>query len=198
MAANRPGLIDETLKREGNEKWNPRYGYGFNLGKGRANLKGDAEWAPAAPSTKDDTISLYKLHGSLHFNVAKETVTLKRRPYTKQFGTLRFTIIPPESNKRYDEGVFKRTWNQASQSLHRARHLVVIGYSFPPTDSHSNALFRISIQRGGLKTLAIVNPDKAARFRTREVLKRGLSAKTRVVIFDKLSEFVAAPRSVWD
>ena len=51
-------------------------------------------------------------------------------------------IIPPESNKRYDEGVFKRIWKQAGQALHRAETVVVIGYSFPPTDSHANALFR--------------------------------------------------------
>jgi hypothetical protein len=196
-------LVDETLKLRGDNKWNPRYGYGFKLGKGRTNLKGDKEWAPKVPSSKDATINLYKLHGSLHFDVAKEldgaeeNVTLKRRPYTKQRGNLRFTIIPPESNKRYDEGVFKRIWNQASRSLYRTGHLVVIGYSFPPTDSHSNALFRISTPREGLKTLVIVNPDKAARYRTREVLKRGLSAETRVVIFDRLSEFVAADRSLW-
>jgi hypothetical protein len=106
-----------------------------------------------------------------------------------QHGNLRFTIIPPESNKRCYEGVFKRIWNHASQTLHRTKKLVVIGYSFPPTDSHANALFRVSIKREGLETLVIVNPDRAARYRTREVLNRGLSPKTRVIVFDELSEF---------
>ena len=191
-------LIDETLRKHGSGKWNPRYGYGLNLGKGRGNLVGYEHWAPSAPGTKDRTISLYKLHGSLHFLVEGEKVNLKHRPYTKQRGNLQFTIIPPESNKRYDQGVFKRIWYQAGQALHRASHLVVIGYSFPITDSHSNALFRISMKKDNLNSLVLVNPDREARRRAREVLKRGLGPKTRVIVFDKLSEFAAATRTLWD
>jgi hypothetical protein len=191
-------LIDETLKRCGSQKWNPRYGYGFNLGKRGANLKGDQEWRPDKPASKPETITLYKLHGSLHFVVGGSKVKLKNRPYTKQHGNLRFTIIPPESNKRYDEGVFKNLWKQAGQALHGAQTLVIIGYSFPITDSHSNALFRISVKRLGLKSLVIVNPDREARRRTREVLKRGISDKTRVLVFDKFAEFVSTKRELWD
>jgi SIR2-like domain len=190
-------LIDETLRKHGAGKWDPRYGYGLNLGKGRSNLVGYKEWAPSTPGTKDGTISLYKLHGSLHFLVEGEKVKLKHRPYTKQFGNLRFTIIPPESVKRYDQGVFKRIWKQAGQALHRARHLVVIGYSFPITDSHSNALFRISMRADNLESLVLVNPDREARRRAREVLKRGLGSKTRVIVFDKL-RFTAADRALWE
>jgi hypothetical protein len=193
-------LIDETLRKYGNKKWNPRYGYALTLGKrGRgSNLKGDDEWSPDKPATKNKTIRLYKLHGSLHFDVDDDKIKLKHRPYTKQHGNLRFTIIPPESNKRYDQGVFKRIWKQAGQALHRTKSLVVIGYSFPLTDSHANALFRISTKREELKSLVIVNPDRDARRRTRELLKRGLSPATRVLAFDKLSEFAVADRKLWD
>jgi hypothetical protein len=193
-------LIDETLRRRGDKKWNPRYGYALTLGRrGKgSNLRGDDVWSPDRPSPKNRTIKLYKLHGSLHFDVAGEKIKLKHRPYTKQRGDLRFTIIPPESNKRYDEGVFKRLWKQARQALHRTESLVVIGYSFPLTDSHANALFRISTKHEGLKSLVIVNPDRDARRRTREVLKRGLSSATRVLVFDKLSEFAVADRALWD
>jgi hypothetical protein len=193
-------LIDETLRRQGSKKWNPRYGYALTLGKrGRGSiLQGDSVWSPKIPATKNKTIMLYKMHGSLHFDVTDEKIKLKHRPYTKQHGNLRFTIIPPESNKRYHEGVFKRIWKQAGQALHRTECLVVIGYSFPLTDSHANALFRISTKREGLKSLVIVNPDRDARRRTREVLKRGLSSATRVLVFDKLSEFALANRSLWD
>ena len=193
-------LIDETLRRQGNKKWNSRYGYALTLGKrGKgSNLQGDDVWSPVTPATKNKSIMLYKLHGSLHFDVTGEKIKLKHRPYTKQHGNLRFTIIPPESNKRYDQGVFKLIWKQAGQALHRTESLVVIGYSFPLTDSHANALFRISTKREGLKSLVIVNPDRDARRRTREVLKRGLSTETRVLVFDKLSEFAVADRKLWD
>jgi hypothetical protein len=191
-------LIDETLRRDGAGLWNPRYGYGFNLGRRGRNLSGDTAWEPTTKASKANTISLYKLHGSLHFDITEEKVKLKRRPYTKQTGNLQFTIIPPESNKRYDEGVFKRLWYNAGQALHRSRNIVVNGYSFPPNDSHANALFRISIKRENLKSLVIVNPDREARRRTRDILKRGISRETRVLVFDRLSEFVAADRSLWE
>jgi hypothetical protein len=191
-------LIDESLRKYGHDKWNPRYGYGFALGNGGSNLKGDKKWEPPKVATKNGSIKLYKLHGSLHFDIKGVKVTLKERPYTKQQGHLRFTIIPPESNKRYDEGVFKRTWKQAGQALHRADTLVVIGYSFPPTDSHANALFLISVKREGLRFLVLVNPDRDARRRARDVLKRGLGSSTQVLVFDKLSEFAAADRSLWE
>jgi hypothetical protein len=192
-------LIDETLRRQGKGKWNPRYGYGLNLGKGGGNLVGYEEWTPEnPPKERGETISVYKLHGSLHFLVKGEKVHLKERPYTRQHGNMRFSIIPPESNKRYDESIFRRIWKQAGQALHRAEQLVVIGYSFPVTDSHSHALFRISVKNEGLRSLVLVNPDQEARRRAREVLKRGLGPRTRVVIFDKFNEFVAADRSLWE
>jgi hypothetical protein len=194
-------LIDETLKRSKAQIWNARYGYGFNLGRGGANLSGDDYWMPKSPATKLNTVKLYKLHGSLHFNQEKrdqQKVKLKRRPYTTQYGKLRFTIIPPESNKRYEEGIFQGLWYQAGQALHRAATLVVIGYSFPIFDLHANALFRVSAKKQALRSLVIVNPDREARRRARDVLRRGLNNKTRVLVFDKFEEFVAVDRSLWD
>jgi SIR2-like domain len=166
-------LVDETLKSAGSGKWNARYGYGFDLGKGGRNLSVDDYWMPETPANQNSTIKLYKLHGSLHFhNTRGHKIKLKQRPYTRQSGDLQFTIIPPESNKRYDEGIFPRLWYHAGQALHRAKTLVVIGYSFPPTDLHATALFRISTKKEALKTLVLVNPDREARRRARDVLKR--------------------------
>ena len=192
-------LIDHTLKNNGSGKWHPRYGYGFKLGSRGSHLVGDAAWMPDRnPASREHTIRLYKLHGSLHFDIQDDEIKLKERPYTKQRGDLRFSIIPPESNKRYDEGVFQHLWYQAGQALHRARRLVIIGYSFPSADSHSNALFRISLKGESLKSLVIVNPDREARRRTRDVLRRGIDQQTRVLVFDSFGDFAAAPRSLWE
>jgi len=190
--------IDESLKRYGDSKWNSRYGYGFKLGSHGKNLRGDQHWQPNKTASKDESVKVYKLHGSLHFKIAGEKVYLKQRPYTKQAGKPKFTIIPPESNKRYDEGVFANMWRQAGKALHGATSLVIIGYSIPFTDSHANALLRLSIKKEALKSLVIVNPDREARFRTREIVKRGLSQNTRVLVFDTLAEFIAVDRNLWD
>jgi SIR2-like domain len=194
-------MIDETLKGSTGHIWNARYGYGFNLGQRGANLSGDDYWMPESPATKPNTIKHYKLHGSLHFHQKKRDqakVKLKQRPYTTQHGNLRFTIIPPESNKRYEEGIFKRLWYQAGQALHKASTLVVIGYSFPVSDLHATALFRVSTKREALRSLVIVNPDREARRRSRDVLRRGLSNKTKVLVFDTFKEFAAVDRALWD
>ncbi|MBN2562338.1 MAG: N-6 DNA methylase [Phycisphaerae bacterium] len=105
--------------------------------------------------------------------------------------------IPPEWHKAYDAGVFAKLWQDAATAINHARHMVLIGYSLPPTDVHSTALFRTSIKKAGLKALVVVNPDREARHRTRSVLQRGLNESTKILSFDYLEHFVATHRSVW-
>lgn len=193
-------VLDHALRTSGSRKWNARYGYGLPVGAGTHLLEGHDAWQPKEPAPKTSTVHLYKLHGSLHFRVPEKEgspVTLKQRPYTRQAGDLRFTILPPESQKAYDKGIFRELWRAAGVALHRARHVIVIGYSLPPTDLHSTALLRTSVKRRALRSLVIVNPDPLARHRIRSVLQRGLAPETRVLSFDHLREFVAADRSVW-
>lgn len=200
-------MIDDALRRHGAQKWNARYGYGFKLGPRGADLRGDDYWTPQQPSDAASTIHVHKLHGSLHFSFEEPTergrkknrpsVSLKSRPYTKQRGTPRFSIIPPESNKAYDKGLFAGLWRNAAHSLYGARHIVVIGYSFPETDLHSASLFRNSLKRGELKSLIVVNPDPAARRRAREVIQTGFNSTTRVHSFDSIVEFLATKTAVW-
>jgi hypothetical protein len=193
-------VIDYALKKCGSGKWNARYGYGLDLGLGRQNLTGDSHWNPTTPIRKKDTLKLFKLHGSLHFQITgtkKDKVNLKQRPYTRQRGNLKFSIIPPEWNKAYDKGFFAGLWKRAATAIKQAEHIVMIGYSLPETDLHSNALFRTCMVSGKLKSLVVVNPDRAARKRIRSVLQRGLSTNTRVHSFDKMAEFLALDSGIW-
>ena len=195
-------LLDDTLRRNGNLIWNPRYGYGFDLGAGGKKLTGDKNWQPTYLADKSETIKVYKLHGSLHFNISGSDenphIKLKQRPYTKQFGNLKFSIIPPEWHKAYDKGAFAKLWKQAAAAINRAKQIVTIGYSLPETDLHSTALFRTSVKSKSLRSLVVVNPDKVSRMRSRAVLQRGLRNDTRVLSFNFLSEFVATDRKVWE
>jgi hypothetical protein len=192
-------LIDYTLKAHGDYKWNSHFGYGFHLGSRGSNLTGDENWKPENECPREETVKLYKLHGSLHFDIHEDKkVKLKSRPYTKQIGQMKFTIIPPEYHKAYDEGVFKGLWSQAGLAVHRASSIVLIGYSLPPTDLHSTALLRVSVKNESLRSLVVVNPDKEARQRAQSVLQRGITPKTRILVFDHLAEFTAADRELWD
>lgn len=193
-------VIDYALKEFGSNKWNARYGYGFDLGPRGRNLEGDSYWDPPQQAARDDTVHLYKLHGSLHFQVKgtrKDKIKLKQRPYTTQRGSLRFDIIPPEWNKEYDRGVFANLWNRAALAIKQAESIVMIGYSLPNTDLHSTALFRTCILPRKLKALVVVNPDKEARRRIRTVLQRGLTKNTRVLSLEKFEEFIALDQKIW-
>jgi hypothetical protein len=192
-------LADHTLRAHGGGKWNAHYGYGFKLGSHGTKLDGHDFWQPSKPATKNTTIKLLKLHGSLHFQVAEPSarVHLKERPYTQQHGNLHFTIIPPEWNKQFDKGIFLHLWQQAGAAIHRATTIVFIGYSLPSTDLHSTALFRTSVKRERLQSLVVVNPDPAARRRTREILHRGLNPTTKVLSFDTFREFAATNPELW-
>lgn len=86
---------------------------------------------------------------------------------------------------------------EASNAIHRADQLIFIGYSLATTDMHSTVLFRTSVKQEGLKTLIVVNPDPVSRRRTRDVVQRGISKKTRVLSFGSFGEFVAADASLW-
>lgn len=194
-------LLDDSLRRLGDDKWNARYGYGFDLGARGKQLSGDEYWQPKSPAAQSETIKVFKLHGSLHFDITgtddRPSVKLKQRPYTKQYGNLRFSIIPPEWHKAYDKGAFAKLWKQAAAAIYRAKNIVTIGYSLPDTDLHSTALFRTSVKSKALKSLVTVNPDRGSRSRSRVVLQRGIKNETRVLSFNYLSEFVAADRRIW-
>jgi len=194
--------VDYALKRYGIGKWNSRYGYGFTLGSRGSLLSGDEFWQPdLRPASKERTVHLYKLHGSLHFYITQRAssslVRLKERPYTKQHGDLRFSIIPPETHKAYDRGAFAKLWKEAAAAIHKAKHVVVLGYSMSPNDLHATALFQTSLRPGGLKSLVVVNPDQHARRRIRSVLQRGLDARSIVLSFERFEHFLAASREIW-
>jgi hypothetical protein len=110
---------------------------------------------------------------------------------------MKFTIIPPEWHKAYDEGIFSTLWKKAAGAINQAEHIVTVGYSLPVTDLHANALFRTSIRARKLNSLVVVNPDREARRRTRTVLQRGMNRDTRVLSFDRLADFVAAEPAIW-
>lgn len=196
-------LLDDSLRREGSNKWNSKYGYGIPLGPHSKLLAGEEYWQPKNPAEKEKTAHLYKLHGSIHFRVEtpskkKSKVTLKQHPYTKRKGNLRFTIIPPEWHKTYDEGFFSTLWRQAATAIHRANEVVMIGYSMPTTDLHSNALFRTSIRKGKLKSLVAVNPSSSTRQRIRTAMQRGMGKGTKVLSVESLEYFVALDRETWN
>ena len=195
-------VLDDSLRRKGSGKWDAHHGYLFKLGARGKALNGDSYWTPSGgphPSPKE-TIQVHKVHGSIHFQVKKDGMHLKVRPYVNTqaaSGNMRFSIIPPVSSKFYETGIYGRIMRDAYSSLRKATRVVVIGYSLPPSDQHAEALLHFGIKEGALKSLVIVNPDRVARRRIRAAIHRGMKPETRVLSFDYLEEFVKAEPKIW-
>jgi hypothetical protein len=70
-------------------------------------------------------------------------------------------IIAPQLNKQYDREPFPVIWKAALQSLSECERLIVIGYSFPPTDFRTRRLFLEAFSDHNLGELTVVNPDSS-------------------------------------
>ncbi len=71
-------------------------------------------------------------------------------------------IIPPVHNKKYERygSLFDSIWSQASAALSNCYEIIVIGYSFPPTDTRSLELFRDAfLKRATFPKITIIDPS---------------------------------------
>lgn len=70
-------------------------------------------------------------------------------------------IIPPVKHKNYSHfgDIFSQIWNKAEESLVKAEKIIIIGYSFPPTDIQTDILFKKAfIKRSSMPEVIIVDP----------------------------------------
>lgn len=76
-------------------------------------------------------------------------------------------IIPPLLTKNYSDQPINYLWEEASRRLSKIREIVVIGYSFPPTDFATETLFRIGLPWASQKKIrfTVVNPDQEVFYR---------------------------------
>jgi hypothetical protein len=73
-------------------------------------------------------------------------------------------IIPPEREKKYGwyGGLFSALWDRAEQAIAKCDDLVIIGYSFPRTDTRSLSLFKSAFQkRTAVPRVVLIDPNPA-------------------------------------
>ena len=71
-------------------------------------------------------------------------------------------IIPPVRDKNYDGfgALFHDLWVNAEESLKKADHILIIGYSFPKTDIKTNGLFlKAFLHRDSIPYVTILDPN---------------------------------------
>ncbi len=197
VSLNYDWLIDQTLRKEGGNKWNPKKGYGVPVYVQAKRGAGTRYWsctpAKGIRLYPAKSISLLKLHGSLNwFPVPPERTPPRlalRTRWWHQNGNLTFEIAPPEWNKPTRSGVYVPVWRKARQELRNAEALVFIGYSLPETDLPIQALLTVERTPRPLSLLAIVNPDQSSRRRIRETLRRRIDSETRILSFERFRDF---------
>jgi len=129
-------------------------------------------------------VTMIKLHGSLNwlhcsycgtntlntsekFSLEYETIP-NNCPYCGESNVyFQRVIVPPLLAKNYSIQPLRYLWSRANRYVTRARKIVIIGYSFQPTDFGTEALLRSSLPWESQKQtrFVIVNPDE-------EVFKR--------------------------
>lgn len=109
------------------------------------------------------------IDGSTHFNSYKNRWRPGYKPFSYFFPPndpiedlpLMPIIIPPTKQKMFDEygDIFNPIWKCAYSELNDAERLVIIGYSFPKTDSHAFGLLDAFANSENPKFIEVIDPS---------------------------------------
>lgn len=100
-------------------------------------------------------------------------------------------VIPPQLYKQFTNEPFPEVWKQALETLSTCHTLVVVGYSFPPTDFRTRRLFLEAFADHRIDNLIVVNPDVAVS----GLVRRLTRYKGPVVACDSLQDLYGLPSS---
>ena len=187
VSFNYDTLIDSSLHRWSKGVWLASQGYGVRASSGAEHWS-----APPTPGpVPREPVKLLKPHGSLHWtklDQQNEHLRLHAQPYAQR--AAKTNIIPPTWDKSIlGTWPWKPIWKSAARYLQKARCLVTVGYSVPPTDLMTQALIKSSLGTTQLRLLVVVNPDPVARHRVIDLARAGIMPKTRVVELETLRDF---------
>jgi hypothetical protein len=103
-------------------------------------------------------------------------------------------IIPPFLYKNFREPPFPAVWSAALETLSECKTLIVVGYSFPPTDFRTRRLFLEAFSDHALTSLVVVNPDTSIT----GVVRQLCHYSGPVVTCNDLHSFYGEPASWFD
>jgi hypothetical protein len=136
----------------------------------------------ATPNDLYETIRVLKLHGSINWWKSSETHWMGQVRGDDINPSLRASvesnihwltganptsgswlndpvIVPPMLYKRFEELPLPQIWSEARSALATCRRLIIVGYSFPPTDFRTKRLFLEAFcDTSRLEEVLVVNP----------------------------------------
>lgn len=99
-------------------------------------------------------------------------------------------IIPPIPNKPITaSSLFSFLWQCAYEYMHQARHIVIVGYSCPPTDTLARTMFS-QFKSKRLKEISVVDPNATALKTYREMLDPRTAARAKWRYYSDISAYI--------
>ena len=146
---------------------------------------------------------LYKLHGSVNWTLREGNHNFEVRQrswedfdeepgYRAHSSGPLFAIMLPYWDKKVEEQPWSRIWKQAATHLYKTSRLIVWGYSLPQTDLKALELLKLSLGRGCLEDLCVIDPSAEVRTRWRAMFH-----KHKFWPYAKIEEFFEHPPPWW-
>jgi hypothetical protein len=99
-------------------------------------------------------------------------------------------IIPPVPNKPITKAsIFKMLWTTAFEYLHKAKRIVIIGYSCPSTDVLAQSMFT-QFRNKKVKEIFIADPDSEALPKFHELMRRAVGKKARWQYYSGFDDYL--------
>jgi hypothetical protein len=201
--------------------WKAALAHGFEFDEVYLPVAGVSRYGPGERYYRHPNNKLYssqrvlKLHGSINwltYTGAREYpsfgsdagatppsgVVLESRPNfwlggspTRNGWLMEPAVVPPQLFKQFHNHPFPLLWQHALSTLRECQQLVVVGYSFPPTDFRTRRLFLEAFSDSALSSLVIVNPDAASVVAARTLTHFGGA----VTVCDSLDVLYGLPKS---
>jgi hypothetical protein len=213
-------LLDEDLDAS-HVTWRPHLAYSFKLDEVTLPVAGGSDYIEGDRYYSHPNNRLYqhsrvlKLHGSiswLQYTNIRFYEEPKREappggivsdhhphyswamPPMKDSWVMEPVIIPPHLYKDFGEHPFPTVWSAALDTLKECKTLIVVGYSFPPSDFRTRRLFLEAFSSHELTRLVVVNPDPEVA----KVVRRLSHYSGQPETYKDLRYFYGVPASWFD
>ncbi|MDF2505162.1 MULTISPECIES: SIR2 family protein [Clostridium] len=157
--------------------------YDWNILK----LHGSLNWFKCIPSSKYD---LFRAYRNTDSNDKLQFILTESHKYFDEYEDNDLIvdplIIPPVLYKDYSQDIICTLWEKAKNVLSSCKTLIVIGYSFPPTDFGIKKLLLEAFQFNRLENLIIVNPNTSVINTVKELTHYNKP----VLVCNSLNEFL--------
>lgn len=172
-------------------------------GKDRFNIfkiHGSMNWAKCAECGEEKDFTPGFLAEGHHYsdppereflesNVATQVLAKSKCSKCNKAGSLFPIFIPPSWSKRLETGRIQKTWANLLQVIPEVFQIVIIGYSFPQTDTFFQYLLSLGLaERNHLHRVVIINPDfKNVSLQVKNIFN-GLYQKRSVIFVSETFE----------